>query len=147
MMKSYDWSVKVNHNPNWFYVPDYPYWILIISGLAYRILIIGGLGSCKTEINDQILTKFNHAKDAFESKFNCLSMKTKLKNRKAFIVYPQTINEIYTNLEDYNPSRKRRVLIIFNDMIADMKANKTLTPIVTELFWRGRKFNISLVFM
>ena len=61
-------------------------------------------------------------------------MKTKLKNRKAFIVYPQTINEIYTNLEDYNPSRKRRVLIIFNDMIADMKANKTLTPIVTELF-------------
>ena len=61
-------------------------------------------------------------------------MKTKLKNRKAFIVYPQTINEIYTNLEDYNPSRKRRVLIIFNDMIKDMKANKTLTPIVTELF-------------
>ena len=81
--------------------------------MAYRILIIGGLRSCKTEINDQILTKFNHTKDPFESKFSCLSMETKLKNRKAFIVYPQTINEIYTNLEDYNPSRKRRVLINF----------------------------------
>ena len=42
---------------------------------------------------------------------------------------------------------KRKVLIVFNDIIADIEANKNLSPIVTELFLRGRKLNISLVFM
>ena len=48
-------------------------------------------------------------------------------------------------MEDYNPTKKRKVLIAFNDLIADMKSNKKLSPIVTELFLRGRKLNISLV--
>ena len=49
-------------------------------------------------------------------------------------------------MEDYNPRKKRRVLIVFDDMIADMESNKKLSPIGTELFLRGRKINISLVF-
>ena len=54
---------------------------------------------------------------------------------------------VYENLEDYNPKKKRRVLIVFDDMIADMKSNKKLSPIVTELFLRGRKLNVLLVFI
>ena len=51
---------------------------------------------------------------------------------------------MYKNLEDYNPSKKRQLLIVFDDMIADMKANKKLTPVVTELFLRRGKPNISV---
>ena len=50
-------------------------------------------------------------------------------------------------LEDYNPTKKRKVLIVFDDMIADTEANKKLNPIVNELFLRGRKLNILLVFI
>ena len=71
----------------------------------------------------------------------------KLKNPKAFIDHSQTINDVYENLEGYNPTKKRRGLIVFDDMIADMESNKTLSPIVTELFLRGRKLNFSLVFL
>ena len=51
------------------------------------------------------------------------------------------------NTEDYNPNKKRKILIVFDDIIADMLSNKKLNPIVTELFVRGRKLNISLVFI
>ena len=57
------------------------------------------------------------------------------------------MNDIYKNIEEYNPNKKRKILTVFNDMIADMFRNKQLNPIVTELFIRGRKSNISLVFM
>ena len=52
---------------------------------------------------------------------------------------------IYKNIEDYNPNRKQKILIIYVDMIADMLSNKKINSIVTELFIRGRKLNISLV--
>ena len=71
----------------------------------------------------------------------------KLKNPKAFIDYSQTIDDIYENLEDCNSRKKRKVVIVFDDVITDMEANKKLSPIVTELFLRGRKVNISLVFI
>ena len=54
---------------------------------------------------------------------------------------------VYKNIEDYNPVKKRKVLIVFDDMIADMINNKKLNPVVTELFIRGRKLNISIVFI
>ena len=69
-----------------------------------------------------------------------------LKNSKEFMDYSQKTN-VYDNLEDYNPRKKRRVFIVFDDMIADMESTKKLSPIVTELFLRGRKLNISLVFI
>ena len=57
------------------------------------------------------------------------------------------MQDIYKNIEDYNPGKKRKVLINLDDMIADMINNKKLNPIVTELFIRGRKLNISIVFI
>ena len=54
---------------------------------------------------------------------------------------------IYKNIDDYNPDKENKILIIFDDMIADMIHNKKLNSIVTELFIRGRKLNISLVFV
>ena len=70
-----------------------------------------------------------------------------LKNPKAFTDHSQTIDDVDENLEDYNPTKKRRVFIVFDDMIAAMESDKKLSPIVTELFFRGRKLNISLVFI
>ena len=55
--------------------------------------------------------------------------------------------DIQKNIEEYNPNKKRKILIVFNDMIADMLSNKKLNPLVTELFIRGRKFNVSLFFI
>ena len=66
---------------------------------------------------------------------------------KAFIEYSNDMQDVYKNIEDYNPIKKRKVLIIFDDMIADMINNNKLNPIVTELFIRGRKLNISIVFI
>ena len=56
------------------------------------------------------------------------------------------MDDIYKNIEEYNPNKKRKILIVFDGMIADMPSNKKLNPIVAELFIRGRKLNISIVF-
>ena len=61
--------------------------------------------------------------------------------------YSNDMQDVYKNIEDYNPIKKRKVLIDFDDMIADMINNKKLNPVVTELFIRGRKINISIVFI
>ena len=61
--------------------------------------------------------------------------------------YSNDMQDVYKNIEDYNPIKKRKVLIIFNDMIADMISNKKLNLVVTELFIRSRKLNISIVFI
>ena len=66
---------------------------------------------------------------------------------KAFMEYSNDMQDVYENIEDYNPIKKRKVLIIFDDMIADMINYNKLNPIVTELFIRGRKLNISIVFI
>ena len=150
-MKNYDESVEINHNPNWPYIPDHP----------YRILVIGGSESGKTNVLLNLIKHqrpdidkiYLYLKDSFESKYQLLiSGREKvgiqnLKNPKAFIDYSQTIDDVYENLEDYNPTKKRRVLILFDDMIADMESSEKLIPIVTQLFLRGRKLNISLVFI
>ena len=57
------------------------------------------------------------------------------------------MEDVYKNIEDYNPSKNRKILIIFDDMTADMINNKKLNPVVTELFTRGRKLGISIVFI
>ena len=59
-----------------------------------------------------------------------------LKNPKTFIDYSQIIDDVYENLEDHNPTKKRRVLIVFDDMITTVESNEKLSPIVTELFLR-----------
>ena len=60
--------------------------------------------------------------------------------------YPNDVNDIYKNIEEYNPNKKRKILIVFDDTIADILSNKKLDPIVTKLFISGRELNISLVF-
>ena len=57
------------------------------------------------------------------------------------------MDDIYKNIEEYNPNKQRKILIAFDDMIADMFSNKNLNPVVTEMFITGRKLNISLVLL
>ena len=57
------------------------------------------------------------------------------------------MHDVYKNINYYNPNKENKILIVFDDMIADMIHNKKLNSIVTELFIRGRKLNISLVFI
>ena len=54
---------------------------------------------------------------------------------------------VYKNIDEYNPDKKQKILIVFDDIITDMLSNKKLNPIVTELFIRRKKLNISLVFI
>ena len=64
---------------------------------------------------------------------------------KAFIEYSNDMRNVYKNINYYNPYKENKILIVFDDMIADMIHNKKLNSIVTELFIRGRKLDISLV--
>ena len=61
--------------------------------------------------------------------------------------YSNDMQDVYKNIEDYNPIKKRKVFIFLDDMIADMISNNKLNPIVTELFIRGRKLNIYIIFI
>ena len=69
-----------------------------------------------------------------------------LNHLKAFIECSNTMNDIFENIDDYNPSRKRKILIVFDNMIADIMTNKEFQSSIKELFIRCRKLNISLVF-
>ena len=60
--------------------------------------------------------------------------------------YSNDMNYIYKNIEKYYPNKKRKILSVFDDMIADIPSNKKFDLIVTELFIRGRKLNTFLVF-
>ena len=57
------------------------------------------------------------------------------------------MDDVYKNIEEYNPTKKPKILIVFDDMIADMLRNRKLDPFIIELFIRGRKLNIFLVFI
>ena len=57
------------------------------------------------------------------------------------------MDDIYKNIDEHNPNKKREILTVFDDVIPDMLSNKNPNPIVTGLFIRGRKLNISLVFI
>ena len=147
---NYNNKNKTEHNPKWPYIPDH----------SYGILIVGGSGSGKTNallnlINNQsdIDKIYLYAKDPYEAKYQYLINKREkvgldhFKDPRAFIEYSNDMQDVYKNIEDYNPGKKRKMLMVFDDMIADMINNKKLNPIVTELFIRGRKLNVSIVFI
>ena len=70
------------------------------------------------------------------------------KSPKTFIHYSQTTDNVYEKLEDYNSTKKTKVSIVFNDMIADIEVNKKLKPIVAEWFMREKgKRNVSVIFI
>ena len=141
---------KIAHNSKWAYIPD----------LSYRILIIGGSGSGKTNallnlINNQphIDKIYLHTKDPYEAKYQYLINKREevgldhFNDSRAFIEYSNDMQDVYKNIVEYNPGKKHKLLIVLEDMVADMINNKKLNPVVTELFIRGRKSNISIVFI
>ena len=66
---------------------------------------------------------------------------------KAFIDYLNDMRNVYKNIDDYNPEKEKKILIVFDDVIPDMIHNKKLNSIATELFIKGRKLDISLVFI
>ena len=70
-----------------------------------------------------------------------------LNDPNAFIECSNTLHDVYENIDDYNPSRKRKILIVFDDMIANIMTNKKFKAIIKDLFIRCRKLNISLVFI
>ena len=101
----------------------------------------------------QNIDKYLNAKDPYKAKYQSLLNKregTRLKHlndSKAFIEYANDIDDIYKTIQECNPNKKRKMLIVFDDMIADMLNNKQCNPVVTELFIRDRKLNIFLVFI
>ena len=141
---------KTEHNKNWPYIPDHP----------YRILIIGGSGSGKTNalinlINEQndIDKIYLYARDLNEPKYKILIKKREdagikhLNDPNAFIECSNTMDDVYENIHDYNSSRKRKILIVFDDMMADIMTNNGFQSIIKELFITCRKLNISLLFI
>ena len=68
-------------------------------------------------------------------------------NPNAFIVCSNTMDDVYEDIDNYNPKRNKKVLIVFDDMIADIMSNKKFQAIIKELFIRCRKLNILLVFI
>ena len=87
-----------------------------------------------------------YAKDPYEAKYQLLINKSEstalkyLNDSKSFIEYSNDMDNIYKNIKEFNPNKKRKMLIVFDDMIADMLSNKRFIPIVAELFITGRKY-------
>ena len=115
------------HNEKWSYIPDLP----------YKMLIIGGSGSGKRNalinlINEQkdIDKIYFYARDLSEPMYEYLIKKRKdakikhLNNPNAFIECSNTTNNVYENIVEYNLRRKRKILIVFDDMIADIMTIK-----------------------
>ena len=94
-----------------------------------------------------------HAKDLSKPKYQFLIKKREnagiknLNDPSTCIEYSNTMDDVHNNIDDYNPKRKRKILIMFDDMIADIMTNKIFQAIIKELFIRCRKLNISLVFI
>ena len=94
-----------------------------------------------------------YAKDPYEEKYQFLISKGEstglmhFNHPKAFIEWSNDMQDIHKNIEEYNIDKKCKILIVFHDMIADMINIKKLNPVITELYIRGRKLNISIVFI
>ena len=139
-----------SYNSNWPYIIDNP----------YRILIIGGSASGKTNslvnlINNQPdIDKIHlYAKDPHQAKCQFLINKREsiglkhFNDSQAFLEYSNDMQDFYKTIDEYNTDKERKILIVFDDMIAAMINNQKLNSIVIELFIRGRKLNIFLVFI
>ena len=126
----------------------------------FRMLIIGPSGSAKTNTLLHLINNLHpidkiylYAKDLHESKYEYLINKreqTGIKNLNdphAFIEYSDDMNDLLDDINNYNENRDKKVLIVFDDMIAGIEYNKNFQRIIKELFYRARKINVSIVFI
>ena len=126
----------------------------------FRMLIIGPSGSGKTNtllplINDlhPIDNFFLYAKDLHEPKYEYLMNKREqariknLNDPKAFIEYSNDMDDVLDDINNYNKNRDKKVLIVFDDIIADIEYNKNFKRIIKKLFYGARKINVSIVFI
>ena len=126
----------------------------------FRMLIIGPSGSGKTNTLLHLINKFHpidkiylYAKDADEKKYQYLINEREqagiknLNDPHAFIEYSNDMNDVLENINSYNKNRDKKVLIIFDDMIADIMRSEKFKAIVIELFIKCRKLNTSIVFI
>ena len=127
---------------------------------SFRMLIIGPSGSGKTNTLLHLINNVHpidkiylYAKDIGEDKYNYLINKREqagiknLYDPKAFIEYSDDMGDAFDNINNYNKNRDKKVLIIFDDMIADIMRSEKFKVKVKELFIRCRKLNISIVFI
>ena len=144
---------KKEHNEKWSYIPDH----------LYRVIIVGCSGSGKTntfldlikeqDYHDVIYKIYLHARDLSQPKYKFWIKKREdagikhVNNPNAFIVCSNTIGDFYEDIDNYNPKREKKVLIVFDDMIAYIMGSKKVQTIIKELFIRCRKLNISLAFI
>ena len=123
-------------------------------------MIIGGSGSGKTNLLLNLIEnqpgidkKYLYAKDPYEAKYQYLIHERErvginhFNDSKDFIENSNDMHDVDKNIDNYNPDKEKKILIVFDDMIADMIHNKKLNSIVTELLVRGRQLNIYLVFI
>ena len=126
----------------------------------FRMLIIGPSGSGKTNTLLHLINNLHpidktylYAKDIHEPKYEYLINKREqagiknLNDPHAFIEYSDDMNDVLDDINDYNKNRDKKVLIVFDDMIADIEYNKNFKRIIKELFYKARKINVSIVFI
>ena len=126
----------------------------------FRMFIIGPSGSGKTNTLPHLINNLHPidkiylcAKDIHEPKYEYLINKREqagiknLNDPHAFIEYSDEMNDVLDDINNYNKNRDKKVLIVFDDMIADIEYNKNFKRIIKELFYRARKINVSIVFI
>ena len=126
----------------------------------FRMLIIGPSGFGKTNTLLHLINNFHpidkiylYAKDLHEPKYEYLINKREqagiknLNNPHAFIKYSDDMDDVLDDINNYNKNRDKKVLIVFDDMIADIEYKKNFKRIIKELFYRARKINVSIVFI
>ena len=106
-----------------------------------------------TKEQDNIDKIYLYAKDLSQPKYKLWNKKREdvgikyCTDLNGFIECSNTMDDVYQKIHQYNPSRKRKILIVSDDMVADIMSNKKFKAIIKELFSRCRKLNISLVFI
>ena len=131
-----------------------------LSNWPFRMLIIGPSGSGKTNTLLHLINNLHpidkiylYAKDINEPKYEYLINKREqagiknLNDPHVFIEYSDDMDDVLDDINNYNKNRDKKVLIVFDDMIADIVYNKKLKRIIKELFYRARKINVSIVFI
>ena len=126
----------------------------------FRMLIMGPSGSGKTNTLLHLINNLNpidkiylYAKDLSEPKYEFLINKREqagiknLNDPHTFIEYSNDMDDVLDDINNYNKNRDKKILIVFDDMIADIEYNKNFKRIIKELFYRAHKINVSIVFI